>query len=313
MALSDIVPINRKEEFLQAIADKSGAPSPVTRIEEFLKRISESSGLPEVTSDDNGDFLGVVDGEWDKVPAPSSLPPYTAADIGKVPTVVEESNVIVPETTLTSEDFEYYEPLDAYLYKYSGQLVNGRNYALHLTISGETDDYIGLAISQDDAIIFAPEDDEPPFQIIYSPSTFGEYIVFVADENLPAGMSVTISFEILSADISWEEKIPAARVETIYNSNGIEVAFATYHDDIVTISAYGSGITSSYLTGATFPKVSPEYENGLGVARAYTAVYDPSTGNYKGCMFIDKQGLASFLGTVTGSIIFTNFSYKYAP
>lgn len=97
MALSDIVPINRKEEFLQAIADKSGAPVPVTRIEEFLKRISESSSLPEVTSEDNGDFLAVVDGEWSKAPAPSSLPPYTSADKGKVLTVGEGSESVEPK------------------------------------------------------------------------------------------------------------------------------------------------------------------------------------------------------------------------
>lgn len=76
MALSDIVPVNRKEEFLQAIADKSGAPEPVTRIEEFLKRISESSGG-------------------------SSLPEYTAADLGKVVAVVSNDVIIVPEQTLT--------------------------------------------------------------------------------------------------------------------------------------------------------------------------------------------------------------------
>ena len=122
------------------------------------------------------------------------LPPYTSADKGKVLTVGEEPNVIVPETTLTSEDFEYYEPFDAYLYKYSGQLVSGSNYVLHFTTSGVTDDYSGTAISKGDAIIFVPEDGEPPFQIIYSPSMFGEYIVFAAGENLPAGLSVIISF-----------------------------------------------------------------------------------------------------------------------
>lgn len=101
MALSDIVPVNRKEEFLQAIADKSGAPVPVTRIEEFLKRISESSSLPEVTSEDNGDFLAVVDGEWSKAPAPSSLPPYTSADKGKVLTVGEGSESVEPKWEVT--------------------------------------------------------------------------------------------------------------------------------------------------------------------------------------------------------------------
>ena len=85
MALSDIVPINRREEFLQAIADKSGAPVPVTRIEEFLKRISESSGG-------------------------SSLPPYTSADKGKVLTVGEaepQTVIVVPEQSGTISEITY--------------------------------------------------------------------------------------------------------------------------------------------------------------------------------------------------------------
>lgn len=56
MALSDITPIKRSEEYLQRIADA---------IEN-----SGGSDLPAVTSDDNGDVLTVVNGAWDKA-APS--------------------------------------------------------------------------------------------------------------------------------------------------------------------------------------------------------------------------------------------------
>lgn len=52
MALSDITPIKRSEEYLQRIADA---------IEN-----SGGSDLPAVTSDDNGDVLTVVNGVWDK-------------------------------------------------------------------------------------------------------------------------------------------------------------------------------------------------------------------------------------------------------
>ena len=72
--------------------------TPVTRIEKLLNEIAENTsggggggtGLPEVTTDDNGDVLTVVEGEWAKAaPSGSDLPAVTSDDNGNVLTVVE--------------------------------------------------------------------------------------------------------------------------------------------------------------------------------------------------------------------------------
>ena len=52
---------------------------------------SGGGGLPEVTSEDNGDVLKVVNGEWDK-----ANPDYTIKDIIIIPT---QENDIVWEVT----------------------------------------------------------------------------------------------------------------------------------------------------------------------------------------------------------------------
>lgn len=55
-----------------------------------IEDIVEVGGtLPEVTAEDNGDVLGVVEGAWAKMDAPSALPSVTAEDNGDVLTVVE--------------------------------------------------------------------------------------------------------------------------------------------------------------------------------------------------------------------------------
>lgn len=55
---------------------------------EWAKSTPEKE-LPEVTSADNGKVLAVVAGEWEKAEAPDGLPPVQSADNGKVLTVVE--------------------------------------------------------------------------------------------------------------------------------------------------------------------------------------------------------------------------------
>lgn len=107
----NLEPRTIKENLLGLIGKNPHAePRPAnTREECFLADIAENGGggggLPEVTSEDNGDVLSVVDGEWSKAPAPSSLPPYTSADKGKGLFIGEgsgsETVVIVPEQTVT--------------------------------------------------------------------------------------------------------------------------------------------------------------------------------------------------------------------
>ena len=60
----------------------------LTKIAETLETGSNVN-LPAVTSDDNGDVLTVVEGNWSKADIPSQLPTVTTTDNGDVLTVVE--------------------------------------------------------------------------------------------------------------------------------------------------------------------------------------------------------------------------------
>ena len=72
---------NERTELYLAKAAGEDVQIPVnqnTRLERYLKaivdKISSFVGLPDVTSEDNGKILGVVNGGWDKTNAPVGLP-----------------------------------------------------------------------------------------------------------------------------------------------------------------------------------------------------------------------------------------------
>lgn len=247
-----------------------------------------------------------VEPKWENV----GIPAYTEEDIGSVLTVAEaDAEYIVPETTLTSADFVQYETPSVYAYLYSGELIAGNMYVYHLETMGQSEDFLCLAVEQGGVVQLIPDEGELPLEVVYAQTFFGNNIAFISNGQVPSGITIKISLKPFIFSPAWEKQ--TATVETIYNSNGIEVAFATYRGDMVTISTYGSGVSSSYFSGANFPKVSAEYADGLGVARAYTAVFDSSNGNYKGLMYIGSQGICSFSSGVSGTIQFANFSYKY--
>lgn len=66
----------------------------------ILEKIDGGSGggLPEVTEDDNGDVLTVVEGAWAKAELPVKLPAVNADDNGKILKVVDGAwAVVLPE------------------------------------------------------------------------------------------------------------------------------------------------------------------------------------------------------------------------
>ena len=77
--MNNLKPISRKEHFMGRAAGNPGAEKlePITREERFLEDIVEAveSGggdLPPVSGADNGKFLRVVDGKWNKATVPEA-------------------------------------------------------------------------------------------------------------------------------------------------------------------------------------------------------------------------------------------------
>ena len=115
-------PLNRKEFFLNAIAEGTPTPPPLTREERYLAKIAENtsgdslppieegddgkvltasdgeaawanvSGLPEITDVDDGKLLGAFDGEAAWV-AGRGLPDITGEDDGKILTIDDDTPV----------------------------------------------------------------------------------------------------------------------------------------------------------------------------------------------------------------------------
>lgn len=109
-------PTNRKEAIQKDIADsKVPSTTPKTREEALLKESLQTllekgeagKELPDVTTEDNGKVLKVIEGEWSKG-IDESLPDVTAADNGKVLKVANGEWEVGEETkelpTVTASD-----------------------------------------------------------------------------------------------------------------------------------------------------------------------------------------------------------------
>ena len=76
-----------------ALGGEAADVASLTIIPDMINAISEIvhgvARLPEVTADDNGKVLKVIDGAWDKAEAEKELPTVTADDNGKVLKVID--------------------------------------------------------------------------------------------------------------------------------------------------------------------------------------------------------------------------------
>lgn len=74
---------------------------------------AQQNSLPPVSSTDNGDVLGVVNGAWNKMAAPGGLPTVTSADNGKVLAVengswaAADKSPLIVTYTITGEDMPF--------------------------------------------------------------------------------------------------------------------------------------------------------------------------------------------------------------
>lgn len=237
----NLEPRTIKENLLGLIGKNPHAePRPAnTREECFLADIAENGGgLPGVTSDDNGDVLAVVDGEWAKAPAPSSLPPYTSADKGKVLTVGEGgAEVVIPAQSLTI-DSEGNGTLTGVDFS---MLSDGDNVPTNMVIGGETTRTTGRYTSENSALVYDLPN-TPLAVVIYSD---GRVVSLVM-----AGASGAISASVPSVEPKWEgvhkvveasatytngvTQLMTAAITEILTSGGTKTASYQYSNQIVT-------------------------------------------------------------------------------
>lgn len=179
----------------------------------------------------------------------SSLPPYTSSDIGKVLTVGEGIEYVIPEVTLTELE-HITQPSDSYIYKYPGSLVAGKEYTITMEIGEQAETQTQTETATEDGpAIFIPFDGS--FNAVYYPDLFGEYIVLTSAEQIPSGFSVTVMLSCAGgAEVTWSFKQGGA-VGTYYVTENGNYDIAEYANVDVSVpaSAVVSGTKSITANG----------------------------------------------------------------
>lgn len=166
----------------------------ITTLAAALALSGKGSSLPEVTSDDNGDVLTVVSGEWAKAEVPTELPTASASNLGETLTVVKsytKGAVIVPEQTVTIEDMEA-----------GAELTPSSNWATlfveDATVIGVIDgtEYMGV-VMQGDGNLYVPLNDDT-FEFYNDPDT-DKYMLWANETD-----TYTVSLYVAQATYGWD-------------------------------------------------------------------------------------------------------------
>jgi len=167
---------------------------------DFIKNKPEAE-LPKVTADDNGKVLGVVDGIWSKIDAPSggggncSCPTSTIEKEIKIDWEFTQETVDNGIEVIPEESVNLYKLIDATPTKeqiLSGAFfghVLGESMVFNLNVLHEEEEYLILR----DANFYYP------FFVFYKP---GEYIIYFNDMEVPVTVSSVGTFVMAPADLS---------------------------------------------------------------------------------------------------------------